>query len=1306
MNNPYQMAFENSLAGIVTTSPDRTFLEVNQRAGEILGYNPADLIGKPSEMVHVSRENYLQFGEAVVASLPEKRAFRHRLPLRKKDGDEILAELSGAPLNGVDLEDGVVWIFFDVSDQARAEDEVLRTKRMLAATVEAVQSAIVTVDVDSLTIVDANSAAGELLGVSVDDLLGAPCQDYICGEICECPFRDAQEPVIGRETLLSHADGSDLHVLKSVAPLDQNGRQFLVENLVDLSGVRKAEEAARETLQRLTTISNAALDGVIMMDHEGKVEFWNPAAEGIFGYTEEEILGANLHEVLAPARFRDAFNANWPHFLKTGEGAAVGQNRELRGVHKDGREVPVELSLSATERGGKWCAVGVVRDITSQKLAEAQLHETHQKYESMVENLGVGVSLISPKMEILELNKTMRDWFPHVDLKDRPTCYEAFNQPPRDEVCEYCPTVKALKDGQVHEAITDTLAGEEVLHYRIVSTPILDDTGRIEAAIEMVQDVTEARRAEEQTLLFRRLIDASTDGVFLIDAPTAAFVDANEEACRSLGYSRDELLSITLHDVVADMPEGFHWEGLVEHLRTHRGMTVNGSHVRKDRSSFPVEVSITVVGTNGTETIVAVARDVTERKEAEDELRAANARLEAQSIHSAQLAEAAQAANQAKSEFLARMSHEIRTPMNGVIGMTEILMDLNLTQAQKDCAETIRHSGDALLSIINDLLDFSKAEAGKLDLEVMDFDLRTTLEDLSDLLAVRAHQKGLEFLNLIDPAVPALVRGDPGRLRQILTNLIGNAVKFTDQGTVQVKTSVDDDEEDRVTLRFTVIDQGIGVPEDRRDRLFTPFEQADGSLTRRFGGTGLGLSIAKQLVDLMQGDIGFESHQGEGSEFWFTAVLEKQARAGGRLSGDLQKLEGKRVLVVDDNRINRIFVCQLLRSWGCREAEATDGESALSKLKQAKEVNDAFDLAILDMQMPGMDGETLQRKIATDPALDGGPPLVMLTSLGIRGDAARLASSGFAAYLTKPIRKTHLFDALVAVINRPDPEAVDQEQPIITRYNAAEERKARSRILLVEDNVTNQKVAIMMLDRLGYPVKTAGDGREAIEKLTDSDFSVVLLDLQMPVMDGFETIKVIRDEGSPVRDHNIPVIAMTAHALKADEDRCREAGMDGYISKPVRIQILEDLLKKWTRERSRSGEGEVGAAGTGTGGQGEHGGPDLPGLPVWDQAAFLERLSGDEEGAKEILEVFLEDIPRQVRELSEHLSVGRRGEAKKVAHTVKGASASVGAEALAYAAAEMEAAVMGDSAGAVARGVEALESELQRLTHVLSKGMG
>jgi len=680
---------------------------------------------------------------------------------------------------------------------------------------------------------------------------------------------------------------------------------------------------------------------------------------------------------------------------------------------------------------------------------------------------------------------------------------------------------------------------------------------RVQARTHELQlEVNERMRAEEtlseERKILRALIDNVPDFMYVKDLE-CRFLVANLSVARQMGAKNPaELLGKNDFDFYPrEIATPFYEDeqrvirsGQAEVNREEAGVDPQGNVTQVMTTQVPLRDK------NGRVTgLVGIGRDITHLKKVQEEMQKAR--------------EAAEAASQAKSEFLANMSHEIRTPLNGVMGMTDLALDTELTSEQREYLETVKMSGDSLLTVINDILDFSKIEAGKIDLEALDFNLRDSLESTLKTLAARADEKGLELLCEVAPEVPEVVRGDSSRLRQIVINLVGNAIKFTDSGEIAVKVQVEAREGTDYVCWFTVADSGVGIPEEKRELIFKPFTQADTSTTRKYGGTGLGLTISTRLVQMMGGKIWVESEMGQGSQFHFTIRLEaadaKEIKLGTIAPPEL--LRDVKVLVVDDNRTNRRILEGMLVRWHMKPTSVDCAAAALAQLSAALEAGEPYPLILTDMHMPGMDGFALIEQIRRRPELSTAT-IMMLTSAGHRGDAARCQELGVSAYLLKPIRQSELREAVARVLGAREQ---DGAIPLVTRFSLhdAREPDAYLRVLLAEDNLVNQRLAVRLLEKRGHRVVVAGTGFEALQALEKESFDLVLMDVQMPEMDGFEATAAIREKEKGSGLHQA-VVALTAHAMKGDREKCLAAGMDGYLSKPIRPQELDQLLETYT----------------------------------------------------------------------------------------------------------------------------------------------
>jgi len=825
---------------------------------------------------------------------------------------------------------------------------------------------------------------------------------------------------------------------------------------------------------------------------------------------------------------------------------------------------------------------------------------------------------------------------------------------------------------------------------------IAGHTAQLEVTNQIIEDKVVQRTAEvvESEERFRLLMDGVPDyAIVMLDAQ-GRVISWNEGAKRIHGYTANEIIGKSASQFYAeDECEDGKLEQVLESARATGRLEDEGWRVCKDGTRFWANVVLTALyDTNGQlRGFSKVTRDITDRKRTDEELLAAK--------------EAAEDASIAKSQFLANMSHEIRTPMNGVLGPMGLLLDSKLTGQQRELTEIARSSAESLLGIINDILDLSKIEVGKLDIEPIPFQLLMAVEETASMMAGRAEEKGLDLIVRCPPEVPRAVVGDPGRIRQVLANLVSNAIKFTAQGHVLINIENEAQTAGEVTLCFTVEDSGIGIAPDKIEHVFGRFNQADTSTTRRYGGTGLGLSISRQLVELMGGEIGADSTPSEGSKFWFRLRLPLQSDAPVIEMPDAN-LDDVRILIVDDNAVNRLVLHEQLNNWRLRNDSCASSKEALEILRAAQAAGDPYQIAILDHQMPDMDGEMLGKVIKADPLLSD-IVLVMLTSLGHKGDAVRLKAAGFAAYLVKPARQSELLGTLVNVWNSHNAHVSSE---LVTRHSLAESQHPHTarrwdgtRVLVVEDNIVNQKVATMILQSFGCRVEVAANGREALTSIDALPFDVVFMDCEMPEMDGYEATAEIRRRDDDKRE--LPIIALTAKATKGDRERCLESGMDDYMSKPVRSEDIQAVLERW----ASNGEGDKAGASpaapessdvkeSATAITDNSSATAAPALDA-EVVARLRTLaeSTDASLLNQIFEAFNSDGEARLETMRGALGTGDAESLRKSAHALKGASANIGARQMAGLAQELQALGEAGTVEGAAVIIDQLETEFERV---------
>jgi two-component system sensor histidine kinase/response regulator len=1316
-------SFAQSLVALQSQWGTETHIEYQflNRAGEVLadshlreeGYVNLKRAGLPSAQLfdiappgfveerHLRRHVDVVTGYAMTKGIEDLYAFRWGVLVRV-DRDSILAPIRvvvwrlaalGAlivvPLWGL-----LLWSANRVKEQyIRLEKDVFKYMQMeqkFRGLLDATPDAILIADRAGRILLVNRRAEGlfgyvreEFQRQSFENLLpGYLKQVYVQQPTEYCSHPNLQLMAAGHEFLAHRKDGTKVSVEVSVNPLTTAEGILTISAVRDITARKQAEEALHAHEEQLRFIARAANDVLWDWNLVTNHVWWSDGLQHNFGYDS------------APTRIEFRISHMHPDDAQEVQASAQGVinsggrewSGEYRFRHADGsyRYVFDRAYVVRNKEGRAVRMIGAMLDMTTHRKAEEALRQAMATLDAATDgtfiftpdtlrfiyvNEGAVRQLGYSREELLRMSP--------VDIKP-----EFDEQLLRAKIKPLMQGVKRVLNFETVHRRKDGINVQVEVNLQCVAT----GHGQQPRMIQIVRDITARKQAEKALRAneerFRLIARAANDVLWDWDFVTndvwwsdglqhifgydPASVEQGVDSWSSRVHPDDyQDVQAGVQRVIDTGEQVWSCEYRFRHADGSYRYVLDRGYVSRNEEGRAVRM-------------VGAMLDLTSRKQAEETLQQAMA--------------ATEAAMQAKASFLATMSHEIRTPMNGVIGLTGLLLDMELTEEQREYIDTVRRSGEHLLDIINEILDFSKLEAGKMNLEIIDFDLRTLVEDVVILQAKGAHAKGLELGLLVRADVPVALRGDPGRLRQILTNLVGNAVKFTERGEVIVRVGLDESATaelgEIISLRFEVIDTGIGMTPVQCANLFQPFSQADSSTTRKYGGTGLGLAICKQLAELMGGKIGVESTPGQGSCFWFTACLTRQLEVAMPTQIVQAALQHRRVLIVDNHATNRAILEEQTLSQGMLPESIIDGSQALPRLRAAVDMGTPFDLAILDAQLPEMDGWTLARQIKADPKVCS-VRLVMLTSVAKRGDAPTARAAGFDGYLTKPVRQTQLCDCLSLVLSGSLTSTASpgsSSASLITRHTVSEVRaKQRGRVLVVEDNIVNQKVAAKMLEREGYGVDIVANGREAVAR---GSYALIFMDCQMPEMDGFAATRAIRQWEAATVDHRlleklaveepllgsgelqmtpsrIPIIAMTANALQGDRERCLEAGMDDYVAKPVQRDTLKAVLARWQPDRA----GSVAEDPKAPSGKGDDS------AAVIDLTVLAELRQLDESGVllSTLIAHFLQETPQRLAAMRIALGQGDASGLVEAAHSLKGSSGNLGANRMLRLCSELQA---------------------------------
>ncbi len=1163
-------ALEATANAVVITDRTATVLWANSAFERLTGYSRAEIVGQSMRLLRSGRNPQALYQE-MWQTILGGRIWRGELVNRRKDGSQYQEEMTITPVqDGTGEITHFIAIKLDISERRQAEAALRSLSDRLSLATAVAKIGVWELDL-ATNAFTWDATLFEIYGFP--PLVPIPYEKWSAAVYPQDlpAVESALRKIIGEkgqgfaEFRIIRADGAIRNVLAlGRAVIDEQAKiSRVVGTTQDITERRQAENRLQESEAKHRVLFEDSSDAHLLSDENGFVDC-NSALLRMFGY-------ANLAE-LAGLHPADLSPLNQPD----GTSSAARVDREmattfLKGANsfewlhrrKSGELFPAEVYLTALTLNGRPVLLGTVRDITERRRAEASLRNSEEQFRQLADNINEVFFVVEPEpLRMAYLSPAYEEIWgrPRQEVYDRPAAWvESIHPEDRENVsADFARCMRGNKSSIAYRIVRPD---GSIRWIRARISPVHAPQGKFIRVVGIAEDITNYKAAqlalEESEERARLLLESTPEAIYGINLEGVCTF-CNAACVRTLGYvGSAELLGKNMHAAMHhSYPDGTRYP--VEACQIYRAFRENkGSHVdnevlwRKDGSCFPAEYWSFPIKREG-QLIGSVVTflDITDRKKAEAELLKAK--------------ECADAANRAKSEFLANMSHEIRTPMNGIIGMTSLALETELTPEQAEYLHMVKGSADALLSLLNDILDFSKVESGKLELDCLSFNLRKSLGEAVKALAIKAQQNGLEIVFDVAPEVPATVMGDPARLRQVLVNLVGNSIKFTPTGEIEVNVQVNARTEGQnaqgIALLFSVRDTGIGIPADKQRTIFDAFSQADSSTTRKYGGTGLGLTIAGQLVRLMGGNLWVESEAGRGSTFYFTVQVgpgdpESPPESLVKTT-DISQFAGVPVLVVDDNATNRRILEDSLLRWKMIPAVVDSAAAAIQALRRVQESRSRLPLVLTDAHMPEMDGFGLVERIRQDIALKD-IKIVVLTSGGQRGDAALCRKLGVNAYLSKPFDRLELRDLLLRVL------AGDAARPenaaLVTRHSLRDQAKSL-RFLVAEDNVVNQKLIARLLEKRGHTVSLARNGWEALELLEQRPFDIVLMDVMMPEMDGFEATRRIREKEKESGTH-LPIIALTAHAMRGDKEQCLAAGMDGYVSKPINLEELFSAIE-------------------------------------------------------------------------------------------------------------------------------------------------